>query len=97
MERQVTVLQVISLVHYAIVAVRGWAANSIDARVRLTLGKMRAEANAIIAWYNTCHPHTALGGRTPDERYRRVASACQRPRWEPRPLRPNHSPAPLRN
>ena len=30
------VLQVISLAHYAIVAARGWAANSINARVRLT-------------------------------------------------------------
>jgi predicted phosphohydrolase len=29
-------LHVISLAHYAIVAVRGWAANSINARVRLT-------------------------------------------------------------
>ena len=29
------VLQVISLAHYAIVAARGWAANSITARVRL--------------------------------------------------------------
>ncbi len=52
---------------------------------------MRAEANAIIAWYNTCRPHTALGGRTPDERYRRVASACRRPRWEPRPRWPSDS------
>ena len=59
--------------------------------VPLTLGKMRAEANAIITWYNTCRPHTALGGRTPDERHRRVASACRRPRWEPRELWPNDS------
>ena len=58
----------------------------------LTLGKMREEANAIIAWYNTCRPHTTLGGRTPDERYRRVASACRRPRWEPRPHWPSDSP-----
>ena len=29
------VLHVISLAHYAIVAARGWAANSINARVRL--------------------------------------------------------------
>jgi hypothetical protein len=59
--------------------------------VPLTLQKMRAEADAIIAWYNTCRPHTALGGRTPDERYRRVASACRRPRWEPRPHWPSES------
>ena len=30
------VLHVISLAHYAIVAARGWAANSLNARVRLT-------------------------------------------------------------
>ena len=59
--------------------------------VPLTLGKMRAETNAIVAWYNTCRPHTTLGGRTPDERYRRVASACRRPRWEPRPDWPSDS------
>jgi len=59
--------------------------------VPLTLPKMRAEADAIIAWYNTCRPHTTLGGRTPDERYRRVASACRRPRWEPRPNWPSDS------
>lgn len=29
-------MHVISLAHFAIVAVRGWAANSINARVRLT-------------------------------------------------------------
>jgi len=60
--------------------------------VPLTLGKMRTEANAIIAWYNTCRPHTTLGGKTPDERYRRVASACRRPRWEPRARWPSDSP-----
>ncbi len=56
--------------------------------VPLTLEKMRAEANAIIAWYNTCRPHTALGGRTPEERYRRIPAACRRPRFEPRPRWP---------
>jgi hypothetical protein len=60
--------------------------------VPLNQRQMRAEANAIIAWYNTCRPHTTLGGRTPDERYRRVASACRRPRWEPRPDWPSDSP-----
>ena len=59
--------------------------------VPLTLGKMRTEANAIIAWYNTYRPHMTLGGRTPDERYRRVASACRRPRYEPRPGWPSES------
>lgn len=30
------VLRVVSLAHYAIVTARGWAANSINAQVRLT-------------------------------------------------------------
>jgi len=60
--------------------------------VPLDLRKMRAEANAIIAWYNTCRPHTALVGRTPDERYRRIPAACRRPRFEPRPHWPGNSP-----
>ena len=59
--------------------------------VPLNHRKMRAEADAIIAWYNTCRPHTALGGRTPEERYGRVASACRRPRWEPKPNWPSDS------
>ena len=59
--------------------------------VPLNQRQMRAEVNAIIARYNTCRPHTALGGRTPDERYRRVASACRRPRWEPRSDWPSDS------
>ena len=39
----------------------------------------------ILDWYNTCRPHTYLGGRTPEERYRRIPAACRRPRFEPRP------------
>jgi putative transposase len=60
--------------------------------VPLDLRKMRAEADAIVAWYNTCRPHTTLGGRTPDERYRRIPAACRRPRFEPRPHWPGNSP-----
>ena len=40
--------------------------------VPLNLRKMRTKGNAIIGWYNTCRPHTTLGGRTPEERYRRI-------------------------
>lgn len=61
--------------------------------VPLTLGKMRAETNAIVAWYNTCPPHTTLGGRTPDEHYRRIPTACRKPRYEPRAGRPTYSPS----
>ena len=53
--------------------------------VPLNLQKMRQHLDAVAGWYNTYRPHTALGGRTPDERYRRVPAACRRPRWEPRP------------
>jgi len=34
----------------------------------------------IIAWYNTPRPHTTLGGRTPDEAYRRIAPANNAPK-----------------
>jgi len=53
---------------------------------------MRAEGNTIVDWYNTCRPHTYLGGRTPEERYRRIPAASRRPRFEPRPCWPSHSP-----
>ena len=99
------VLHVISLAHYAIVSARGWAANSINARVRLTAENdllkqetqlLREELrikDARVAKLNPRRrPYTTLAGRTPDERYRRVASACRRPRWEPRPLWPNDPP-----
>ena len=56
--------------------------------VPLNLRKMREHLDAIASWYNASRPHTALGGRTPEERYRRIPSACRRPRWEPRPYWP---------
>jgi len=58
----------------------------------LNLRKMPEELIAIVGWYNTCRPHTSLGGRTPDERYQGISSACRRPRFEPRPCWPSHSP-----
>ena len=60
--------------------------------VPLRLHAMRQEVTFAIAWYNTYRPHTFLGGRTPEERYRRIAAACRRPRWEPRPHWPTDSP-----
>jgi hypothetical protein len=53
--------------------------------VPLNLREMRQQSSAIVCWYSICRPHTALGARTPDERYRRIPSACRRPRFEPRP------------
>ena len=52
--------------------------------VPLNLWNMCAEVNAIMDWYNRFRPHTYLGGRTPEERYRRIPAACHRPRFEPR-------------
>jgi putative transposase len=52
--------------------------------VPLNLREMRQQISAIACWYNTFRPHTSLGGRTPVERYRRIPSACRRPRFEPR-------------
>ena len=49
---------------------------------------MRAQLRAYADWYNRFRPHTCLAGRTPEERYRRIASACRRPRFEPRPRWP---------
>lgn len=50
-----------------------------------------SQATFYMDWYNRFRPHTALGGRTPDERYRRIPSACRRPRFEPRPRWPRDS------
>jgi putative transposase len=60
--------------------------------VPLNLRKTRQEVDVIAGWYNTHRPHTALGGRTPDERYRSIPSACRRPRFEPRLRWPSCSP-----
>ncbi|MCY2931612.1 MAG: DDE-type integrase/transposase/recombinase [Planctomycetota bacterium] len=60
--------------------------------VPLNRRKMSDEVIAVAAWYNTHRPHTALSGRTPEERYRRIPAACRRPRWEPRPHWPATSP-----
>ena len=45
---------------------------------------LRKQVDQWITWFNEHRPHTALGGRTPDEAYRRIAPANKRPRWEPR-------------
>jgi transposase InsO family protein len=45
---------------------------------------MPRELALLAEWYNRHRPHTDLGGRTPEERYRRIPSACRRPRFEPR-------------
>ncbi len=58
----------------------------------LNLRRMREEVAAVVGWYNSHRPHTWLGGRTPEERYRRIPAACRRPRFEPRTRWPSQSP-----
>jgi putative transposase len=59
--------------------------------VPLSAAAMRKAVSSYLFWYNHHRPHTALAGRTPEERYRRISSACRRPRYEPRPLWPRDS------
>ena len=76
---QAAVLHVISLAHLAIIYARGWAANSINARVRLQAKHEEAENKILLlqeelhkkgktlAIYNEYRPHAFLEGRTPNE------------------------------
>ena len=53
---------------------------------------MQTELNLIRQWYNEERPHHALSGRTPDEVYFDLPPNSEKPRLEPRPLYPAHSP-----
>jgi len=67
--------------------------------VPLPLPLMRAEVAAYVRWYNTCRPHTTLGGATPQEVLDGVLPAGKRPRLEPRaryPLARRDPATPLR-
>jgi len=44
--------------------------------------RVRGELALYVAWYNNYRPHGALGVRTPDEVYRSLAPACEKPRLE---------------
>ena len=50
---------------------------------------LRQHLDQWLIWFNEHRPHTALGGKTPDEAYRRVVPANKRPRWEPRKCWPH--------
>jgi transposase InsO family protein len=52
--------------------------------VPLAMASFRSGLALYARWHNRHRPHTALAGRTPEERYRRVPAACRRPRLEPR-------------
>jgi hypothetical protein len=57
----------------------------------MRLAKTVAEAECYVAWFNEHRPHTALGGRTPNEVYCRRVPKNTRPRHEPRPDWPRRS------
>ena len=50
------------------------------------------ELDSMADWYNTCRPHTWLGGKTPDEVYFGSYPANRKPRFEPRSQWPRGSP-----
>ena len=52
-----------------------------------------AQLGAIADWYNTCRPHTWLGGKTPDEVHYDRYPANRSPRFEPRACWPRGSRA----
>ena len=52
----------------------------------------RREVALVLAWYNEHRPHTALGGRTPNEVHFTRFPANRRPRFEPRSRWPRGSP-----
>ncbi len=98
------ILHVISLAQFATAHTRSWAANSVNARIRLKaerdravqdLALLREEArikDARMALINPHRrPHTTLGGRTPNEVYYQRRAANGRPRIEPRTKWPRGS------
>jgi transposase InsO family protein len=56
--------------------------------VPLSLPRVRAEIEAYRVWYNTCRPHSSLGGATPSERLSAPRRQRGRVRFEPRPKVP---------
>jgi hypothetical protein len=56
---------------------------------------MRTELVIVLDWYNQHRPHSALGGKTPDEVYFQRFPANRRPRFEPRSVWPRGSPCAL--
>jgi transposase InsO family protein len=54
--------------------------------------QFQKELSAIVDWYNQHRPHTALGGRTPNEVYYNQFPSNRKPRFEPRAAWPRASP-----
>ncbi|MFB3894467.1 MAG: transposase, partial [Phycisphaerae bacterium] len=75
--------------HGGIAVIERFIRSMKDERLRKIMLPLRrkefvSQCILYINWYNRVRPHSALSGRTPDERYRRIPSACRRPRFEPR-------------
>jgi putative transposase len=60
--------------------------------VPLQRESFRREVALFVGWYNEFRPHSALGGKTPDEVYQRRFPAHRKPRYEPRSHWPRGSP-----
>jgi hypothetical protein len=54
--------------------------------------QFQKELFAIVEWYNQFRPHTAIGGKTPDEVYNGLFPANRKPRFETRAAWPRASP-----
>jgi hypothetical protein len=60
--------------------------------IPLTHRVIRREIALYVTWYNQHRPSEALDGKTPLEVYGRLPPANSKPRLEPRPRWPRHSP-----
>jgi len=63
-------------------------------RVLVPLGvqAMQGIVEQYLTWYNEHRPHTALGGKTPNEVFEGTVPATERPRFEPRRRYPLRTP-----
>jgi hypothetical protein len=64
----------------------------VEPILQLRREAFRREVAPATDWYNEHRPHTALGGRTPNEVYFGRYPANRRPRFEPRERWPRGSP-----
>ncbi len=73
--------------------IRTFKGEGLRKLIPLPLGEaeLNREIRLYVQWFNGHRAHTALNGATPDERYRRIAAACRRPRLEPGPRWPRDS------
>jgi putative transposase len=60
--------------------------------VALRKDLFRKQLGSYVRWYHESRPHSALGGRTPDEVYFEKVPAQKRPRFEPRARWPRSAP-----